>query len=528
MIKNKNTRPSFSKQQHDFSNAQPGVSMERSTLSRPSRTITALDADNLVPILVDEVLPGDTYKLSCQVLAWLATPIRPFLDNLKLTVHFWFVPNRLGWDNWQRFQGEQINPGDSTSFTVPKIEILGGTTAGVNKLADYFGIPLIATTFEVNALPFRAYNRIWTDFYRDENLQNSLVLDTGDANSTEANHVLKKRGKQKDYITGCLPFAQKGDVTPGIISGTVPVTATGDGRFTVVSSGGAALSTLTADLGGDRTLDTTDILNPGIIEWGDTKLEADLDTAQANTINELRMSFAVQHVYELDARGGTRHPEQLKARWGVTSQDFRLQRPEYLGGGMTNISVSPVPSTSEASSGEIGRLGGYGVAQGNCGGFTHSFVEHGYVIAIASVRSDLTYQEGLARHWTYDTRFDYYEPSFAGLGEQPVYNREVFVSNDANDDLVWGYQERGAHMKYGRSMVTGIMNSSYVTAIDFWHLAEEFTSLPTLNDAFIQGNSPVDRVITVASEPHIVMDAYFTNSCTRVIPVHNTPGLHRL
>lgn len=528
MIKNKNTRPSHTKNQHDFAVAQPSVSMERSTLQRPSRTITALDANNLVPVLVDEVLPGDTYKLTCQVLAWLATPLKPFLDNLMLTVHFWFVPNRLGWVNWQKFQGEQLNPGDSTSFTVPQISIAGGDVIGVNKMADYFGIPVIASAFEVNALPFRAYNRIWNEFYRDENLQDSLVMDTGDANSTEANHVIKKRGKQKDYITGCLPFAQKGDVTPGIISGTVPVTGTtvGEPSFDVGNK---------TDYNIGAAGGTSSVIWPApfpdadaAAKWNVTGLEADLDSAQANNINQLRLSISIQQVFELDARGGTRHPEQLKARWGVTSQDFRLQRPEYLGGGTTNISVTPIPSTTQNTNADVGELAGFGVGQGNCGGFVHSFVEHGYVIALASLRSDLTYQEGIARHWTYQTRFDYYEPLFAHLGEQAVLNKEVFVSNDANDDLVWGYQERGAHMKYGRSMVTGILNSNVAVPLDFWHLAEEFGTLPTLNDAFIQGNTPVDRVIVAVLEPHIIMDAYFTNSCTRVMPVHNTPGLGRL
>lgn len=518
----------MSGQTHDFANAQPGVSMERSTLSRPSRTITAFDANNLVPILVDEVLPGDTYKLTCQVLAWLATPLKPFLDNLILTVHFWFVPNRLGWDNWQRFQGEQINPGDSTSFTVPQIDIAGGQ-AGVSKLADYFGIPLIATTYEVNALPFRAYNRIWTDFYRDQNLQNSLTLDTGDANSTEANHVIKKRGKQKDYLTGALPFAQKGDVVPSTLSGTVPVTSTTAGKPTF-DVGGAVDSAFENLSAGNRAIYVVDAAaGQSDVTWGTTTgLEADLSTGTGATVNALRTSIAIQHVYELDARGGTRHPEQLKARWGVTSQDFRLQRPEYLGGGSTPISVTPIPKTSGAVSGIVGELAGFGVGQGNCGAFTHSFVEHGYVIALASVRSDLTYQEGVARHWNYSTRFDYYEPAFAGLGEQAVYNREIFVSNDANDLLVWGYQERGAHMKYGRSMVTGIMNGNFDTPLDQWHLAELFETLPTLNASFIEGNTPVDRVIAVVTEPHIIMDAYFSNQCTRVMPVHNTPGLNRL
>lgn len=537
------TGKSFSKSQHSFAVAQPTVSRERSTIDRPSRTLTAIDSSIIYPILVDEVLPGDTFKLTCQMKAWLATPLKPFLDNLYINTFFFFVPNRLVWNNWIYFQGQQDTPGDTTDFTVPQIDVAGGSAAGANKLADYMGIPTIATTKEVNALPFRGYNLIYQEFFRDQNLQNEVTLDKGDANSTEANHVLLRRGKRKDYITGSLPWPQKPhdvlSTLPGVISGVVPVTATGQTiRMADQSGNESELESATATVsilfsGTPDTLDTAEDLKFGTV----TGLEADLDTAVSNTINQLRQSIAIQQLLELDARGGTRHIEQIKARFGVTSSDYRLQRPEYLGGGQINISVSPVPGTNNASGASppgVGDLGAFGGASGNCGGFTHSFTEHGYVLGLVSARSDISYQEGIPRHWSRLTRFDYYEPALAHLGEQPVYNQEVFVSNVDVDDIgalaVWGYQERFAEYKYGNSMITSIMRSNHATPIDFWHLGERFTTAPTLNAAFIVDNTldVLDRAIVVATEPQILMDCYFTNKCTRVMPVFNTPGLTRL
>ncbi len=528
---------SFSNSQHSFAVAQPSISRERSTIDRPSRTLTAIDASIIYPILVDEVLPGDTFKLSCQIKAWLATPLKPFLDNLYLSTFFFFVPNRLVWDNWARFQGAQDSPGDSVDFTIPQISIAGGSTAGANKLADYFGIPTIATTKEVCAFPFRGYNLVNHEFFRDQNLQDEYVLDKGDANSTEANHVLLRRGKRKDYITGCLPWPQKPsdglDVTPAVITGLVPVIADGNLLFADQSGNESHFQ---------RDASTASINQSGVPDTFDSAediqyvsgLQADLDTAEANTINQLRQSIAIQQLLELDSRGGTRHIEQIKARFGVTSSDFRLQRPEYLGGNTINISVTPVPATSQAGSFAVGALGAFGMAEGNGGGFTHSFTEHGYVLGLVSLRSDISYQEGLPRHWSRLTRFDYYEPGLAHLGEQPVYNQEVFVSNTDADDIgplaVWGYQERFAEYKYGNSMITSIMRSNHPTPIDFWHLGEELSTQPTLNAAFIVDATidTLDRALSVLDEAQVVMDAYFTNKCTRVMPVHNTPGLTRL
>ena len=516
--------------QHEYSVAEVGVSRERSTFARPSRTLTAIDAGKLYPILVDEVLPGDTFQLSAGLVGRLATPQRPFMDNLYVDTFYFFVPNRLVWENWQKFQGEKENPDDSTTYSVPQIEIQGGITMGLNRLADYMGLPTIAEDMEVNAMPFRAYNLIWNEFFRDQNLQDSVTNDKGDANSLESDHVLKRRGKRKDYLTGCLPWPQRGETEPGVISGTVPVTSTGDGIPQFNLAGGTfGLQNGSGVLDFSARWDGTPSSDESDASWSDTKLEANLDSAQANTINQLRQSMAIQQLLELDARGGTRYKEQLKARFGVTTPDFRLQRPEYLGGGHQPINVTAVPGTNQApATSAVGELGGYGTAYGNAGGFTHSFTEHGYVIALASVRADYTYFEGVPRHWSRETRYDYYEPALAHLGEQPVYNKEIFVSNDPLiDNAVFGYQERFSEYKYGNTMVTSILRPSAAIPIDYWHLAEKFSTLPTLGDDFIQEDPPVDRVSVLGTEPHVILDVYFQNKTTRVMPVFNTPGLTR-
>jgi len=532
----KNRKQSFTKQQHSFSVVQPTVARERSTFDRPSRTITAIDGAFLYPILIDEVLPGDTFQLRANLMGWLATPLKPFLDNLIVSTFFFFVPNRLVWENWQKFQGEKINPGDVTTYTIPQMNIAGDPEVGEGLLADYMGIPTRAFTFDVSALPFRGYNLIWNEFFRDTNLQDSIVVDRDDADSTESDYVIKKRGRRKDYLTGCLPWPQRpGDgLTPGIISGTVPVISVGDGQPTFTNDGETTIRSLVGFTASSTASWDANFAANATVEWVDTKLVADLDTAQANTINQLRQSVAIQQLLELDARAGTRYPEQLKARFGVTSSDQRLQRPEYLGGGTQNVSVTPVPATSQntAEPVHVGDLAGFGNVNGSAGGFTHSFTEHGYVIGLINLRTDYTYSEGVQRHWSRLTRYDFFEPALAHLGEQPVYNQEIFVSNVDVDDRgplgVWGYQERFAEYKYGNSMCTSIMRPGAENPIAQWHLGELFGSPPTLNDAFIQDNPPIDRVIQVQNEAHLLVDIWFDNKTTRVMPVFNTPGLTRL
>lgn len=535
-LKRRVTKSRWTQEQHKFSVAQAGVNRERSTFAMPSRTITAFDAGTLIPFYAEEILPGDTHKVSTQILGRLATPHRPFLDNIWLDTFFFFIPNRLVWENWKYFQGEKADPGDTTTYTIPQIDIAGGVTTGLNKLADYFGITTQATTYEVNALPFRGYNLVYNEFFRDQNLQDSVTLDTGDANSTEANHVILPRGRRKDYLTGCLPWPQRGDSvklnlgTRADVKGIAKQTQTYiTGPLSAAYETGETGSTIFQD--GQVILSGTDerfVVEEDPDNSGFPNIYADLTNATAATVNQLRQSIAIQQVLELDARAGTRHPEQIKARFGVTSPDARLQRPEYLGGSSQNISVTAVPVTTANATQDPGDLGGYGMAYGSVGGYTHSFTEHGWVLGIASLRADYTYFQGIPRKWARLTRYDFYEPAFAALGEQPVYNSEIYVSNDANDALVFGYQERFGEYKYGVSMVTGIMSPNAVTNLAVWHVAEKFSALPTLGATFIEENPPIDRLIQVTSEPHFLCDFYIGNQCTRVMPVFNTPGLRRL
>lgn len=522
---------------HSFTVVETGINRERSSFNRDSRHLTTIDSAYLYPLFLDEVLPGDTFQVRAQIKGWLATPLLPFLDNLYLDTFYFFVPNRLVWDNWKYFQGEKVDPSDTTTYQVPQIMVGSGDPDDMsNRLETYFGLPGKMHDFEVNAMPFRDYNLIYNEFFRDQFLQDSVDEDKGDANSLIADHVLLKRGKRKDYINGCLPFAQAGpDVTINLGT-SAPVITAGDGKPEFTIDGTDEYRLRTAEAGQTKhTIFTDGIAVPSAdsdATWYDTKLQADLTAATASTVNQLRERIAIQQVLELDARAGRRLNEQIQARFGVTPPDYRLQRPEYLGGSSQNISVTPVPNTSAANSGTVGTLHGFGHVNGSGGGFTQSFTEHGFVMMLANIRADYTYFEGIERHWRRLDRYDYYEPAFAHLGEQEVLNSEVVVSGlsggSATDDLTFGYQERFAEYKYGKNIVSGLMAPSVTGNIAQWHLAEYFNTLPTLGAAFIVDNPPVDRVIAVPSEPQLIIDVAFANRCTRVMPVFNTPGLRRL
>lgn len=517
---------------HQFSRA-PQARIPRSSFNRTHGYKTTFDSGYLVPIFTDEVLPGDTFSLKASLLARLATPIVPFMDNLFLETFFFFVPNRLLWDNWQRFNGEQRNPGDSTDYLVPTIEApTGGWQYG--SLADYFGIPTQVAGLESISLYHRAYNLIYNEWFRSQDLQDSVATPTDDGPDDPADFVLLRRTKRHDYFTSCLPWPQKG---PGVelpLGTEAPILRRDNavaasvyvaGTNTLVPYGTTGANLGVFNTAGVLQTSTSGTVASASIDPNDG-LYTDLTDATAATINSLRQAFQVQKLLERDARGGTRYTEILRSHFGVVSPDSRLQRPEYLGGSSTRININPVQQTSSTDSiTPQGNLAAYGVTGDHFHGFTKSFVEHGVIIGLVNVRADLTYQQGLDRRFSRQTRYDYYWPAFAHLGEQAVLNKEIYAQGTDDDDGVFGYNERWAEYRYAPSRITGKLRSTDSTPLDSWHLSQKFDSLPTLSEEFILDTPPIDRVVAVTTEPQFIFDSYFKLRCVRPMPLYSVPGL---
>lgn len=514
---------------HRFSEV-PKAEIPRSTFDRSHGHKTTFNAGLLIPIFLDEVLPGDTFKVDMTGFARLATPIFPLMDNMYLDTQFFAVPIRLIWDNWQKFNGEQIDPGDSTDFVVPQMVSPVGGYAALS-IHDYMGIPVGVAGLSHSALFHRAYNLIYNQWYRDQNMQDSLPVPRGDGPDLPADYVLQRRGKRHDYFTSALPWPQKG---PGVqipLGTTAPVSISGIPGATIDLQNNAA-QVAQVSFGGAGTLNTTVAIANETSKWGpNVGLQGvtDLSQASAATINSLRQAFQIQKIFERDARGGTRYKELIKAHFGVDSPDARLQRPEFLGGGSTPVNVTPIPQTSGSGAytpSPQGNLAAIGTAVAAHHGFTMSFTEHCVIVGIVSVRADLTYQQGINRMFSRRTRFDFYWPALAHIGEQAILRKEIFADGTpVNDDTVFGYQERYAEYRYKPSQITGLFRSSNPTSLDAWHLSQEFATAPVLDSAFIVENPPLDRCIAVTTEPHFIFDSYFRMHCARPMPVYGVPGL---
>lgn len=522
----------------------PEARIQRSKFDRSHGYKTAFNSGYLIPFYVDDVLPGDTFNLTTSMVARLTTPIVPVMDNIHIDTFFFFVPSRLVWNNFQKFFGEQENPNDSIDFVEPQVDLSGG--AAVQSVFDYLGVPPLISIPQADwpsALPFRAINLIWNEWFRDQNLQDSLPVEKGDGPDPVSNYKLLKRNKRHDYFTSSLPWPQK---SPGggveiPLGTTAPVYGNGNGiglydgshtfgmtyyvgddwalRPTSKYDVPVGTSTSSAHYSNDKVIGVS--TNPE-----DSGLIADLSSASAATINSLRQAFAMQSLMEALSRSGSRYIEFLRGVFGVVSPDARLQRPEFLGGSTDYINMQQIPQTSATdATTPQGHLAAFGYMNSVNHGFQKSFVEHGYVIGFVNVWTDLSYQQGLPRYLSRRTRWDYYMPPLAHIGEQAVLNKEIYLTSDTDrNNGVFGYQERYAEYRYHPSMITGQLRSQTPTPLDVWHFAQKFTNVPTLSSTFIEENPPLDRVLAVHDEPQIFLDAWFDLKCVRPMPLYGVPG----
>ncbi|ALS03712.1 VP1 [Gokushovirus WZ-2015a] len=534
---------------HQFSQA-PQAQIGRSRFRRSHGYTSTFKPDYLYPILFQEVLPGDTWKVRTVSITRVEAMLKPIMDSLYCETFYFFVPYRLVWDNFQKFMGEQDNPDDSIDFLLPTFDktwlTQGSAARGEGSLWDYFGLPpgykasSTSTALPICSLWFRAYNLIWNQWFRDQNLQDSVNVPKGDGpddlNSLfGASNGLLKRAKPHDYFTSALPWPQKGPAVDIPLGDVAPVW-TVDGSGLKVQALGHTSVTQTVNLtAGDNAMrakylttnETWNSANSGeMLIPKDGNLKADLSEATAVSINSLRQAFQLQKFYERMALGGSRYIEILKAHFGVTSPDARLQRAEYLGGNSKPLTFNTVAQTSSTdSTSPQANLTAYGFFGGDIGGFTRSFVEHGVIIGLVNWRSDLKYQQGVHRDWVKRTREDFYWPTFAHLGEQTILNHEIYTDGSANDSGVFGYQERYAEYRYAQSLVTGEMRSSAAQSLDIYHLAQDFEALPKLNGDFIQSAVPMARVVAVQDKPPFLGDFWHEIECVRPMPLYGTPGL---
>lgn len=536
-------QPSVMTAQQHFSQV-PSADVPRSKFDRSHAHKTTFDAGKLIPVFIDEVMPGDTHTMSVTQFSRLATPLHPIMDNIYMDTHFWFVPMRLVWEHWVNFMGERDDPDDNPDdYSVPQTSVILNAVEP-SSMYSYLGIPKRAgavSPIQISALYTRAIALIWNEWYRDQNLQPRVAFSKDDGPDNTSAYLLNgsclPRGKRKDYFTGALPWPQKGDPVYIPLGDSAPVVANSNIAASITTSDpGSSLyvgGTLGAAPGhiftpsGLPSGDTTTVLRGYIYQsqFNDADVVADLTQATAVSINDLRTAVQVQRLLERDARGGTRYIELIFSHFRVKSDDARLQRPEYLGGGSQHVVVNPIAATATAEGVPQGNLAAIGTVIAKAG-FQKSFTEHGIIVGLVSARADLTYQQGIHRHWFNQHRYDFPWPAFAHLGEQPILMREIYATGDDNQDLdVFAYQERYAEYRYKPSYITGLMSSEQSGSLDVWHLSQDFESAPAFNASFIVENPPIDRVIAVPSEPHFIADFWFDYKSDRPLPVYSEPGL---
>nr|DAP34178.1 MAG TPA: major capsid protein [Microviridae sp.] len=531
----------------------PHANVPRARFKRDYSLLTTMNEGNLVPIYCDEVLPADTAKIDLNAVMRMSTPLYPVMDNCYCDFYFFFVPSRLLWEHFENLMGQNDSTfwAEPTEYTTPKTTAPSGGW-NVGTLADYFGIPTGVANLQVNSLPFRAYAKIWNEWFRDENLQQPVTIKKTDATTAGSNTGTKltdaeagglplKVCKYKDYFTSCLPNPQKGEAVKLPTANVAHLNlydpdnwpnkigwSTESSEYRLITN-----ISIQADNKGENGL----YYGNGILASGDgdpsggreVELGADMTTATATTINELRQAIAVQHILERDARTGTRYKEYLQGAWGVTSPDARLDRSEYIGGYRLPININQVIQTSATdTTSPQGNAAAFSMTTMSRNMATYSATEHGFILGLAAVRVDHSYQQGLSRMWTRSTRFSYYDPMLANLGEQAVLNQEIYAQGTAVDEEVFGYQEAWADYRYRTNMITGEMRSTYTQTLDAWHYADKYTELPKLSSDWIkEGTENIDRTIAVQSDNsrQFICNFYFDQTWTRAMPIYSLPGL---
>lgn len=540
-------------------NQIPEMKASRTRFNRDQTILTTFDSGKLIPFYVDEVLPGDTFNVNTAAIIRMSTPKYPVMDDAFIDFYYFYCPNRILWDNFRQFMGEvEDTPWMPTKeYKVPQI-IINGTPETPQpferSILDYMGVPTkVKKSFAINALPIRAYVKIWNEFFRDQNVGNAATIDTGDENVYYADdqsdvgleEELKKAykggkclpvNKFHDYFTSCLPYPQRGPAVTLPMEGNAPVFGYNTIQDTAKTTDKIILNQPWPANGTTNFINTEKagkLTGKGTIEGGnytaEALLKADLSSVTAATINDLRKAVAVQQYYEALARGGSRYREQVQALWNVTISDKTVQIPEYLGGGRYHVNINQIVQTADNDKTPLGETGAMSVTPINESSFTKSFEEHGFIIGVCCVRHNRSYQQGLERFWSREDRLDYYVPQFANLGEQPVKKKEIMLTGTATDEETFGYQEAWADYRMKPNRVSGLMRSNAEGTLDFWHYADNYSAAPTLSQEWMaEGKNEIARTLVVQNEPQFFGAIRVANKTTRRMPLYSVPGLYKL